>query len=187
MYCENCGAEISNESAFCSKCGKPVQKKNGSDGQENLVVKENPLIDKVDVEAKKARRKGCLNVVIVLFVGFVVFAIAYVFYASSQGENKDAYACQLVSSLLRQNFGEKAAHCKSYTVRMSPEKGLWIPEIGIIIDGQDIGTAVLSNGTVINNILHTYRNGQHEVKVQEWSSPSDYMEKTSSPEKSWDY
>ena len=135
MYCEKCGAEITEDSSFCKKCGNAV-KKQQDDKKQGPVILANPLYDD---EKKLNIGKVCRNVFLVLLIGIVIFVVAFVFYAHSQGESKDGYACQLVTSLLRQNFGDNAAQCKSYTVKASPKNGLWIPEIGIIIDGQDIG------------------------------------------------
>ena len=121
----------------------------------------------------------------VIIFGIIFFVVVFFFYANAQGSGKEKYACELLTSLLQQNFGENAAECKSFTVTTTPEWGLWFPEFGVIIEGQDIGTAVLSNGTVMRDVVHDYRSGHHKIRVQNWGKRQDYL-KNRKPNSVWD-
>lgn len=171
MYCKNCGNEIADESVFCNKCGKAIQ----SDDADDLVEFNAESTLQKKKERKKSFGKGCLNFLVIVFLGIVLVVVGFFFYANSQGSGKDSYACNLLSSLLQQNFGENAAECITFTPTVTSKKGLWFPEFGVIIDGQDIGSAVLSNGTIMHDVIHDYRRDGHQIRVQNWGKRQDYL------------
>lgn len=164
MYCKNCGKENTDDAVFCCRCGKPIQEKESGSQPSNVIV---------------VRKKSSLAVIGSVFVigiiGIVILCCAFFVYAGKQGGGKDAYACQLLSTLLKQNFGENAAQCKSFTVTTTPEWGIWFPELGVIKGGEDIGTAVLTNGTIMHDVTHDYRSGEHEIRVQSWGPLENYL------------
>ena len=69
MYCENCGAEVSDDSKFCKECGSPIPKPSK---KEKIEKKHSPLnANKLSTE-KIMKNKKIIVVLIVIFALLVV-------------------------------------------------------------------------------------------------------------------
>lgn len=96
MICKNCNQEISNDSAFCDKCGADVTEKS-EDKTAETKVETKIEIEKADSPAPSAKPQNkkpiiigiCIAAAAVIFIGFIGFIILIgSFFGSTGGENE---------------------------------------------------------------------------------------------------
>lgn len=106
MFCENCGQEIKEDDVFCPNCRQPVQAEQISNDVESSIENKNNLY-----EPKKRKSKK-----IVILIGIIVVAIAFMLFASKSHAKETLKKLQEFTTVSRVKDGYEFASDNSWTL-----------------------------------------------------------------------
>ena len=164
MYCKYCGKEIADDSKYCMYCGKDVAKEKQDSIQppSNMVAKED------EENYPKGAKIIAVLIIVALFLGIVIFAIAEVGKASVR------YRSAMTSDV---TVTQEPTLSFSYNLTVTPKNDITDLEITFKFYGDNeqlIATKVKSLGKVSKNANYTVSFSLSEFSISSIWSISKY-------------